>query len=93
MDGFQFEYYSHTVGNKAVQEAYSWAGFYDCDHAMVMTNSTFSRAAKELAEKLDVQLMEGCPSNDILGTMYKILRLTDEGLSLTQTDRKNFYHR
>ena len=42
---------------------------------MVMTNSTFSRAAKELAEKLDVQLMEGCPSNDILGTMYKILRL------------------
>lgn len=60
---------------------------------MVMTNSTFSRAAKELAEKLDVQLMEGCPSNDISGTMYKILRLTDEGLSLTQTDRKNFYHR
>lgn len=42
---------------------------------MVMTNSTFSHAAKELDEKLDVQLMEGCPSNDISGTMYKILRL------------------
>lgn len=40
-----------------------------------MTNSTFSHAAKELDEKLDVQLMEGCPSNDISGTMYKILRL------------------
>ena len=73
--GIQCKYYSHTVGNKAVQEAYSGAGFYDCDHAMVMTNSTFSRAAKELAEKLDVQLMEGCPSNDISGAMYKILRL------------------
>lgn len=73
--GIQCKYYTHTVGNKAVQEAYSGAGFYDCDHAVVMTNSTFSRAARELAEKLDVELMEGCPSNDISGTLYKIMKL------------------
>ena len=72
--GIQCKYYSHTVGNKAVQEAYSGAGFYDCDHAMVMTNSTFSRAAKELAQKLDVELMDNCPSNDISGALYKLMR-------------------
>lgn len=52
--GIQCKYYSHPVGNKAIQEAYAGADFYDCDAAMVMTNNTFTRAARELAEKLEV---------------------------------------
>ena len=47
--GIQCKYYSYPVGNKAIQEAYAGAVFYDCDKAMVMTNSTFTRAAWELA--------------------------------------------
>ena len=42
--GIQCKYYSYPVGNKAVQEAYAGANFYDCDKAMVMTNLTFTRA-------------------------------------------------
>ena len=34
--GIQCKYYSYPVGNKAVQEAYAGANFYDCDRAMVM---------------------------------------------------------
>lgn len=83
--GIQCKYYTHTVGNKAVQEAYSGAGFYDCNHAVVMTNSTFSRAARELAEKLDVELMEGCLSNDISSALYKIMKFINASVLLLLT--------
>ena len=51
--GIQCKYYTYPVGNKAVQEAYAGANFYDCDKVIVMTNTTFTRSAIELAEKLD----------------------------------------
>ena len=54
--GIQCKYYTYPVGNKAVQEAYAGANFYDCDKVIVMTNTTFTRSAIELAEKLDVEL-------------------------------------
>ena len=57
--GIQCKYYEHPVGNKAVQEAYAGCGFYDCDIAVVMTNSTFTASARELAEQLGVELWEG----------------------------------
>lgn len=56
--GVQCKYYEGTVGNKAVQEAYSGAKFYDCDVALVITNSTLTRPAKELAKKLGVTVWE-----------------------------------
>lgn len=58
--GIQCKYYSSPVGNKAIQEAYSGARFYDCDRAMVMTNNTFTKAARELADKLEVELWDYC---------------------------------
>ena len=54
--GIQCKYYTHPVGNKAVQEAYAGANFYDCDKAVVMTNITFTKSATQLAQKLDVEL-------------------------------------
>ena len=54
----QCKYYSSSVGNSAVQEAYAGMTFYDCDVAMVMTNSTFTRGAEELAESIGVELWE-----------------------------------
>lgn len=56
--GVQCKYYEGTVGNKAVQEAYAGAKFYDCDIALVITNSTLTRPAQELASKLGVEVWE-----------------------------------
>lgn len=58
--GIQCKLYSHPVGNFAVQEAYSGAKFYNCDEAAVMTNNTFTRSAKELADRTGVILWDNC---------------------------------
>lgn len=73
--GIQCKYYSYPVGNKAIQEAYAGADFYDCDIAMVMTNSTFTRAARELADKLGVELWEHCSPNGSSSFVTKIMRI------------------
>lgn len=52
----QAKYYQSAVGNAAVQEAFSGKGFYEADFAMVVCNSTFTRHAKELSEKVNVIL-------------------------------------
>lgn len=56
--GFQCKYYSSSVGNDAVQQAYSGAAYYDCDVACVITNSTFTKGAIALAKETDVLLYE-----------------------------------
>lgn len=73
--GIQCKYYSHPVGNKAIQEAYAGADFYDCDKAMVMTNSTFTKAARELADKLEVELWEHCSPNGSSSFLSKSMRI------------------
>lgn len=56
--GFQCKYYESTVGNDAVQQAYTGAAYYGCDYACVITNSSFSKDAITLAEETDVLLYE-----------------------------------
>lgn len=56
---FQCKRYSGPVGIKAVQEAVSAKVFYGCKKAAVITPSTFTLAAKKLAETSDVKLYEG----------------------------------
>lgn len=53
----QCKKYSSPVGNKAVQEAYSGKSFYDAGEAVVVSNASFTPAAKQLAGKLSVVLM------------------------------------
>lgn len=55
----QCKYYSSPVGNSAVQEVYTGKGFYHRDIAIVMTNNTFTKQAKEEAEALGVKLWDG----------------------------------
>ncbi len=55
---FQCKRYHKNVGNKAVMEAYSGARFYDCQVAVVMTNQSFTQAAKTLAAKNGVLLWD-----------------------------------
>ena len=49
--------YSDTVGNKAVQDCLSGKYYYELDFAAVLTNSTYTKSAAELANKTDVQLL------------------------------------
>ncbi len=81
--GIQCKYYSHPVGNKAIQEAYAGADFYDCDAAMVMTNNTFTRAARELAEKLEVELWEYCSPNGSSPLITRLMRIFNVFFLLT----------
>lgn len=57
----QCKNYQKPVGNKAVQEAYAGMQYYDCDKGMVMTNSTFTKGAVELAERTGVALWGKVP--------------------------------
>lgn len=54
----QCKLYSTPVGIAAVQEAVSGKAIYGCTDAMVVTNSTFTSAAKKLAAANDVMLLE-----------------------------------
>lgn len=54
----QCKCYASAVGIQAIQEAFSGASYYDCEYAVVMTNSKFSRSAKELADKIGVTLWD-----------------------------------
>lgn len=54
----QCKYYSSHVGISAVQQAAAGLAFYGCQRAMVVTNNSFTAAAKTLAEKNGVLLME-----------------------------------
>ena len=56
--GIQAKCYSGPVGNGAVQEAYSGAKYYKCTEAMVITNNTFTLAARKLADSCGVILVD-----------------------------------
>lgn len=49
----------NNVGNKAVQEVHAARGFYRAAAAFVVTTAHFTKGARELAERLGVDLVEG----------------------------------
>ena len=53
----QCKLYSKPVGNAAVQEAIAGRQFLNAEHAAVVSNSNFTRAAKELAASAGVLLL------------------------------------
>ena len=54
----QCKRYNKPVGNKAVQEAYAGKAYYRCQKAAVMSNTYFTRGAKELAKRTGVLLWD-----------------------------------
>ncbi|MCD6159310.1 MAG: restriction endonuclease [Kosmotoga sp.] len=54
----QAKRYSNSVGNAAVQQVYASRKIYNCRKAMVVTNSRFTREARELARKTGVVLWD-----------------------------------
>lgn len=55
--GIQCKLYSGNVGNKAVQEIISAKSFFDLDKAAVLTNAGYTKSARELALKADIELL------------------------------------
>ncbi|KRN28378.1 Restriction endonuclease [Lactobacillus selangorensis] len=56
--GFQCKRWQAYVGNKAVQEVWAGKGFYDLDQVAVITNSHFTRSARALGNKLEIELID-----------------------------------
>ena len=54
----QAKNYSGKVSNKAIQEAVAAKGFYNCDSALVVITSEFTKSAIELALKNGVELWD-----------------------------------
>lgn len=70
---FQCKYYSGGVGNKAIQEVYFAKAYYKCDLAGVITNSYFTKSAKEAASQVGVLLYDG----DVLNRMVDRISTKD----------------
>ena len=62
----QAKCYSGTVGNAAVQEAVAAQKFYDCNKVLVVTNSSFTQEAMELAKVNNVELVGGGKLSELL---------------------------
>lgn len=54
----QCKYYNKPVGYKAIEEAVSGMHYYGCDVAVVITNSTFTKQARQAAERMGVLLTD-----------------------------------
>ena len=55
----QCKKYAKPVGVSAVQQAYSGCQYYECDHAVVVTNHRFTHQAVTLASNNEVELWDG----------------------------------
>lgn len=71
----QAKYYSSNIGNSAVQEAYSGMGYYGAQIAMVVTNSSYTKSAKELASTLNVLL---CHHDDMVEVVTSLIGSDDD---------------
>ena len=54
----QAKRYKGNVGNSAIQEIVAAKSHYNCDYAIAITNSNFTRSARELAVSNNVQLWD-----------------------------------
>lgn len=54
----QCKRYKNNINNKAIQEVFAGMHFYNCNSAMVVTSSSYTYSAKQLAEALNVQLID-----------------------------------
>ena len=71
----QCKFYSKPVGNKAVQEAHAAVGYHAGDRAAVVSNATFTRSARQLAQANGVILMH----HDQLADLGRLIRNADPG--------------
>lgn len=61
----QCKFSSYPVGNSAVQEAHSGRGYHGAKFAAVVTNSDFTRSARQLAAAVGVDLLNSTELEDL----------------------------
>ena len=66
----QTKRYSSPVGNKAVQEVFSAMSYYTTDFAMVVTNSSFTNSAINLAQRTGIILTH---HYDVIESLSKLV--------------------
>ena len=69
--GIQAKCYSGVVGNHAIMEAVAGMRYYKCDYCMVVTNSTFTKSAEELAIANGVELWDRKKLIDNVNEVYE----------------------
>jgi HJR/Mrr/RecB family endonuclease len=58
--------YAGNVGNDAIQQAYTGMAIYRCQRCVVITNSDFTRQAREDAAHVGCQLIDGAAIPDLI---------------------------
>ena len=59
-------YYNHSVGNSAIQEINTAKNYYMADKGVVITNSFFSKSAKNLSTSADIILIDRLAFDELL---------------------------
>jgi len=59
-------YYNHNVGSSAVQQIETGKRYFACDYAMVITNSKYTKQARDMANQLNVILLDRQDMSSIL---------------------------
>lgn len=77
----QCKRYSKPVGSAAVRDVFAGKSHYDCDVAAVLTNSSFSKQAREYALKQGVLLWDRTELLRLIkqNNLFKQMRNTDNG--------------
>lgn len=70
----QCKYYRKSVGVKAVQEVVAALPFYNANYGVVVTNSTYSQQAKNLALQNNILLIDGTSFDDMEFLLKDFLR-------------------
>lgn len=65
-------YLGGSVGNGAVQEAHAGMTYYSCQSAVVITNSTFTKAARDLAASVRCTLIDGTQIPDLIRGIIRL---------------------
>lgn len=67
----QCKNYSSALGNTPVQEVSAGMEFYNCHVGVVVTNSYFTKGAKELAQKVRVILWDRDKLSEMIKSIEK----------------------
>lgn len=87
---FQCKCYENKVSRSAVQEVYTGKTVYQCDHAVVITNSFFTEAAKSTASVTNVTLWDRFDLMNLLKPIgySKIVAIARQARGLTPLQRR-----
>lgn len=67
----QAKLYRRPVGNAAVQQVLAAKAYWSCSRAMVVTNSTFTAPARELAERGKIELIDREGLGELLDAFHE----------------------